>query len=121
MGSPSSSKAGRLCSFSRVRKGSRRRRRRRGRISSAGTTREEALRVRELLQPRGVRKILLVVDGPGTVRAMAVFERVGFDVVPAPWSPDWNLDAAPEERLQSLRPLAMELVAWLYYRAMGYL
>ncbi len=90
-------------------------------VSRAWTTREEALRVRELLQPRGVRKILLVVDGPGTVRAMAVFERVGFDVVPAPWSPDWNLDAAPEERLQSLRPLAMELVAWLYYRAMGYL
>jgi len=84
------------------------------------TTREEALKVRALLEPRGVRKILLVVDGPGTVRAMAVFERVGFDVVPAPWSETVTSDNTPEERLTLLRSLAMEAIARLYYRLMGY-
>ena len=84
------------------------------------TTREEALEVRALLEPRGVRKILLVVDGPGAVRAMAVFERVGFEAVPAPWTESVTIDAAPEERLTLLRSLAMEAIARLYYRVMGY-
>jgi uncharacterized SAM-binding protein YcdF (DUF218 family) len=90
-------------------------------VSTARTTHEEALRIQTLLQPRGIRKILLVVDGPGTVRAMAVSQCVGFDVVPAPWSRALNLEGGPEERLQSLRAIAMEVVARLYYRAMGYL
>lgn len=84
------------------------------------TTHEEALKVRALLEPRGVRKILLVVDGPGAGRAMAVFERVGFEAVPAPWSESVTTDAAPEDRLTLLRSLAMEAIAWLYYRVMGY-
>lgn len=84
------------------------------------TTREEALKIRALLEPRGIRKILLVVDGPGVVRAMAVFERVGFKAVPSPWSESVTTDAGPEERLTLLRALAMEAVARLYYRLMGY-
>jgi uncharacterized SAM-binding protein YcdF (DUF218 family) len=90
-------------------------------VSASRTTREEAVRIQALLQPLGIRKILLVVDGPGTARAAAVFARVGFDVVSAPWSKTPSLEDGPEERLQSLRPLAMEVVARLYYRAMGYL
>lgn len=84
------------------------------------TTREEALKVRALLEPRGIRKILLVVDGPGAERAMAVFEREGFEAVPAPWSEGVTTDATPEERLTLLRSLAMEAIARLYYRIMGY-
>lgn len=84
------------------------------------TTHEEALKVRALLQPRGIRKILLVVDGPGAVRAMAVFERVGFEAVPATWSETVTADASPEDRLTLLRSLAMEAIARLYYRVMGY-
>lgn len=87
----------------------------------AHTTREEAVRLEALLRPRGVRKVLLVVDGPGMRRAMAVFERVGFEVVPAPWSSVWNLHASPETRLALLRSVTMELAAHLYYRAMGYI
>lgn len=85
------------------------------------TTREEAVRLQALLQPRGVRKVLLVVDGPGTRRAMAVFERVGFEVVPAPWSRGWSFDESPEVRLARLRAVTMEFAARLYYRAMGYI
>jgi len=84
------------------------------------TTREEAVKVRALLEPRGIRKVLLVVDGPGVRRAMAVFERVGLEVVPAPWSESVTTNASPEERLTLLRALAMEAVARLYYRVMGY-
>ena len=84
------------------------------------TTREEALEVGTLLEPRGIRKILLVVDGPGAVRAMAVFERVGFEAVPAPWSGSVTTDPTPAGRLALLRPLAMEAIARLYYRIMGY-
>jgi uncharacterized SAM-binding protein YcdF (DUF218 family) len=87
----------------------------------AHTTREEAVQLQALLQPRGVRKVLLVVDGPGTRRAMVVFERVGFEVVPAPWNSVWNLNASPEERLALLRSVAMEFAARLYYRTMGYI
>lgn len=90
-------------------------------VSSARTTHEEARDIRAALGPRGVRKILLVVDGPGLTRAMAVFERVGFEVVPAPWSNAWNLGGSPEGRLDSLRAIAVELIARLYYRAAGYL
>jgi uncharacterized SAM-binding protein YcdF (DUF218 family) len=84
------------------------------------TTHEEALKVRALLEPRGIRKILLVVDGPGVVRAMAVFQRVGFEAVPAPWTESMTTDATPEDRLTLLRSLATEAIARLYYRIMGY-
>jgi len=90
-------------------------------VSSARTTHTEALDIRAALGPRGVQKVLLVVDGPGLTRAMAVFERAGFDVVPAPWSDAWSLGGRPEDRLDSLRAIAVELVARLYYRAAGYL
>ena len=87
----------------------------------AHTTREEAMQIQALLGPRGIRKILLVVDAPSTRRAMAVFERVGFEVVPAPWATGWDLGSSPEARLGLLRLIAIEAVAGLYYHAMGYL
>jgi uncharacterized SAM-binding protein YcdF (DUF218 family) len=90
-------------------------------VSRARTTHEEAVEIGAVLAPRGIRKILLVVDGPGLTRAMGVFEQAGFDVVPAPWSDGWSFRGSPEDRLDSLRALAMELVARLYYRAAGYL
>jgi uncharacterized SAM-binding protein YcdF (DUF218 family) len=84
------------------------------------TTREEAVQVRALLEPRGVRKIIVVVDGPGAARATAVFERVGFRAVPAPWRASVTTDATPEDRLALLKSLAMEAVARMYYWLMGY-
>jgi uncharacterized SAM-binding protein YcdF (DUF218 family) len=89
-------------------------------LSTARTTREEALGVRALLQPRKVNKILLVVDGPGMIRAAEVFARVGFEVLPAPSSATVDPRRSPEDRLSYLREIGMELVARAYYRAMGY-
>jgi uncharacterized SAM-binding protein YcdF (DUF218 family) len=86
----------------------------------ARTTHEEAVQAEALLRPRGIRRILLVVDGPGAARALAVFSRAGFEAVPAPWGDPITLDAPPGERLSLLRFLAMEAIARLYYRLMGY-
>jgi uncharacterized SAM-binding protein YcdF (DUF218 family) len=90
-------------------------------LSTGRTTHEEAVGVRALLQPRGIHKILLVVEGPGRVRATAVFARAGFEVVPSPSSTTVDLGRRPEDRLNYLREIAMELVARIYYRLMGYL
>lgn len=89
--------------------------------SKAHTTSEEAQEIRALLTSRQIRKIMLVADTPGMGRAMRVFERAGFDVVPSPWSEVLDLGGPPEGRLGLLRELAMELVARLYYRIAGYM
>lgn len=89
--------------------------------SRAHTTREEAREIHALLAARGIHKIMLVADTPGMARAVRVFERVGFDVVPAPWAATPDGSAFPEDRFSLVRQLAMEAVARLYYRAAGYL
>ena len=87
----------------------------------ARTTHEEGREIHALLASRHIGKILLIADSPGMGRAMKVFERVGFDVVPAPWTEVLDLGGTPEDRLGQLRQVAMELVALVYYRAAGYL
>jgi len=89
--------------------------------SRAHTTNEEAHEIHALLGPREIRKILLVADTPGMDRATKVFQRVGFDVVPTPWSEVLDLGGFPEDRLGLLRQVAMELVARVYYRVAGYI
>ena len=90
-------------------------------LGTARTTREEAVEVGKLLKPRGVRRILLVTDGDHMARALPLFERAGFEVLPAPVF-DTVYDAAgPEDRLSTSRSMLMELGARLYYRAAGYL
>ena len=65
--------------------------------------------------------ILLVTDGDHMARALPLFERAGFEVLPAPVF-DTVYDAAgPEDRLSTSRSMLMELGARLYYRAAGYL
>ncbi len=90
-------------------------------LSTGRTTREEAVAVRDLLAPRGVHRILLVVEGPGWLRATTTFTRVGFEVVPSPSKTTVEIDRPPDDRLHSLRALTMELVALVYYRLVGYL
>ena len=85
------------------------------------TTREEAVNVRALLEPRGIRKVLLVVDAEAMGRAKGAFERVGFEVVPAPSADVLEMDAVPESRIDLLRRVLMELWARVYYRLAGYL
>ena len=85
------------------------------------TTRDEALQLRSLLQPHGIHKIVLVADAQGMARAMGVFERVGFDVIPAQGMPVLDLGGGPGDRLNLMRYLMIEMAAKLYYRMAGYL
>jgi uncharacterized SAM-binding protein YcdF (DUF218 family) len=88
--------------------------------TEARTTREEALRQRALLRPKGVRTILLVTDSLHIRRARPLFERAGFQVRPAP--PDSLSDPdTPEDRLGVMRGVLEELLALLYYRLAGFI
>jgi uncharacterized SAM-binding protein YcdF (DUF218 family) len=48
------------------------------------TTWENAFHTAALLQPRGIRTIALVTNAAHTMRAVAAFQRAGFQVIPAP-------------------------------------
>src|SRR5437870_12145190 len=89
--------------------------------TGARTTREEAARIARRLAPRVVRRILLVTDSDHLIRAMALFERVGFEVLPAPADSVSPATRRPGERPQLPRRLSQELMARLYYRLAGYL
>jgi uncharacterized SAM-binding protein YcdF (DUF218 family) len=89
--------------------------------TKALTTREEARQTALLLRSRGVARILLVGDVEGMRRATAVFERVGFSVLPAPATDISTFEGAPGARLLLTRQILMELLALAYYRAAGYL
>jgi uncharacterized SAM-binding protein YcdF (DUF218 family) len=86
----------------------------------AHTTREEAARVKALLQARGVRSILLVTNAGHLARARSLFERVGFEVHAAP-SDAFGESDTPESRLALMRMLIEESLGWLYYRVAGYI
>ena len=88
--------------------------------SGAQTTREEAVRMQSLLRSRGVRTILLVTHAQHMLRAKGLFERAGFEILPAPVNgPERTLES--EARLDLFRRTAGEMLAWLYYRFAGYL
>jgi uncharacterized SAM-binding protein YcdF (DUF218 family) len=87
---------------------------------TALTTREEAARMAELLQPRGVSNILLVTNYDHMARSRLLFEKVGFSVHPA--AVDNPIEVRkPEARLRLMRQLAQEFLARTYYRLAGYL
>ena len=54
------------------------------RESKAQNTYENGVLVRELLEPRGIKQILLVTSALHMPRSVAIFERQGFEVIPAP-------------------------------------
>ena len=87
-------------------------------VAEAGgkTTRDEALRMRRLLQPRGVSLLLLVTSSEHMPRAQEEFEREGFSVIPAPVAAIRTATRRPEERLGQARRWAQELGARIYYR-----
>lgn len=87
----------------------------------AWTTREEATRIGALLQPRHVRRILLVTNPRHMVRARTVFEHAGFEVFPAPADDGSGAARSPGGRLWLTWQVLQEWVARIYYRAAGYL
>jgi uncharacterized SAM-binding protein YcdF (DUF218 family) len=48
------------------------------------TTQENALFTVEALQPKGVKRILLITDSPHMLRSLLTFQSFGFDVTPIP-------------------------------------
>jgi uncharacterized SAM-binding protein YcdF (DUF218 family) len=78
------------------------------------TTREEAEGVKRLLEPKGARSILLVTGGLHMRRARWLFERAGFDVIPAPL-PDASCESiSPESRIGLTLSLLQEWLARAY-------
>jgi uncharacterized SAM-binding protein YcdF (DUF218 family) len=78
------------------------------------TTREEAEGVRRLLAPKGARKVLLVTGGLHMRRARWLFERAGFEVIPAPL-PDASCESiGAESRIGLTLSLLQEWLARAY-------
>jgi uncharacterized SAM-binding protein YcdF (DUF218 family) len=78
------------------------------------TTRDEAEGARRLLAPKGARSILLVTGGLHMRRARWLFERAGFDVIPAPL-PDASCESvSPESRIGLTLSLLQEWLARAY-------
>ncbi len=59
------------------------------------TTAENALYTKELLDAHGWRRVLLVTHARHMPRSVAMFERAGVDVIPAPLRFDTRRDAGP--------------------------
>jgi uncharacterized SAM-binding protein YcdF (DUF218 family) len=89
--------------------------------TTARTTQEEAARIADLLLPRGASRILLVADTQGMRRAAGVFERAGFEVLPAPEDDVSGAPGTPDGRLALARRVFIEVTALVYYHLAGYL
>lgn len=87
--------------------------------AGAWTTCEEAVRTRAFLWPKGVRRILLVTNSQHIVRAQRVFERAGFEVLPAPAEDLSSATVEPEGRIELMRRVLEELFARVFYRVAG--
>jgi uncharacterized SAM-binding protein YcdF (DUF218 family) len=83
----------------------------------ARTTLEEADVLAALLVPKKMGRVLLVADPIDMPRTRRVLERRGFAILPAPTASSGS--SQPEERLNLLRDLCVELAAWGYNRLAG--
>jgi len=83
------------------------------------TTRDEAEGVKGLLAPKGARTILLVTGALHMGRARRLFERAGFEVIPAPLNDASCESVAPEARLGLTLSLLQELLARAYNRVLA--
>jgi uncharacterized SAM-binding protein YcdF (DUF218 family) len=81
------------------------------------TTRDEALGAKALLAPKGGRTILLVTGALHMGRARGLFERAGFEVIPAPLRDASCESVRPEARLGLSLSLGQEFLARAYNAA----
>jgi uncharacterized SAM-binding protein YcdF (DUF218 family) len=84
-------------------------------------TRDEAAGVKALLAPRGARTILLVTGALHMGRARRLFERAGFEVIPAPLRDASCEVVDPESRVGLTISLLQEYLARAYNRAVSLL
>jgi uncharacterized SAM-binding protein YcdF (DUF218 family) len=80
------------------------------------TTRDEASGVKALLDPKGIHSIILVTGALHMGRARRLFERAGFEVIPAPLRDASCESVGPEARLGLTMVLAQEYLARAYNR-----
>jgi uncharacterized SAM-binding protein YcdF (DUF218 family) len=83
------------------------------------TTREEALRAAALLLPRGERRIALVTSEHHLSRAMSLFRRAGFEVLPIAVRELPVTASRPQQRLATAIYLSGEAAARLLSRTLG--
>jgi uncharacterized SAM-binding protein YcdF (DUF218 family) len=88
-------------------------------LAGGRTTREEAEQSWTQLSPHGRTRILLVTGSHHMWRARAMFERAGFEVLPAPVDEVAPTSSRPELRLGLARSLLQEGMARLVYRLAG--
>lgn len=92
---------------------------------SVRSTRDEALRARDLLRPRGIRRVYLVTSPAHTTRACRTFERVGISVT---CTPSVSRDVPftrgalyrSRDRLAAFRWWLYEQAATAYYHMRGW-
>lgn len=90
---------------------------------AGGSTRDEAVSTRDLLRPRGVRRIAVVTSPMHTRRACASFEAVGFTVVCVPSRlRTYNIRTLrhPLDRLQAFGQWVYEMLGMAKYRTKGW-
>jgi uncharacterized SAM-binding protein YcdF (DUF218 family) len=88
---------------------------------NAYTTQQESKSTAELLRPRGAHKILLVTESMHMRRARLLFERAGFEVIPAASDHYAETSTDPDSRFWLTLRTVQELTALLYYRIAGYI
>jgi uncharacterized SAM-binding protein YcdF (DUF218 family) len=88
-------------------------------LASGRTTREEAGESWRRLGSAGRARILLVTGSHHMWRARALFERQGFEVLPAPVDEVAPTGSRPEQRLGAARSVLQEGLARLIYRLAG--
>lgn len=88
---------------------------------TARTTYEESVRIADLLRPHKASRILLVTESLHMRRAKLLFERAGFQVLPAPSDEFPNVLFSPADRLWLMTRLLQETLGLMYYRVWGYL
>ena len=78
------------------------------------TTNENALFTAALLQPQGIKRLILVTDPPHMVRSLLTFRSVGFDVIPHPSPLPTGMDFKNRQML-----VLREWIGLLGYGLMG--
>lgn len=73
--------------------------------SRSRNTYENAVETKKLLDPKGIRRIILVTSALHMPRARAIFSKLGFDVIPAPTDytvteAAWNYYLSPDPAVQ---------------------
>ncbi len=88
-------------------------------MSEGGTTRGEAAGAARLYLPLGIRRLLLVTNGPHIRRATRVFEKAGFEILPAPVQTDRSIRMYAETGVSRFTQALHEWIGLFIYRIRG--